>query len=78
MKIDFEALKDYVEERIRLEAQKAVSGPEKLDAVIEAAAEWLDDHTGSFMGPFARPMFRFVMRFVGEIVFLELRKLGQV
>jgi hypothetical protein len=85
VKIDTGPLRAKIEELIREQAGKAISGEAKMDAVIEEAAQWADDHTKwgflGPLGPIAEGMdgvvFRGVLRIVGQFLFEELRKIGQ-
>ena len=52
MKIDVSGLGAKLEELILREAGKAIAGPQKMDAVVAGAVEWLDAKV-VFRGPLA-------------------------
>ena len=86
MKVDGAALKANLDELIRAQVSSAIPGEEKMTIVVDEAVRWLDDQVRwGFLGPLALlaeavdgPVLRLAVGLVADIVYGEMKKIGQV
>lgn len=86
LQVDTKALRAKLEALILEQVPNLIPGEEKMDAVVDAGAKWLDEHVRwGFLGPVALfaeavdgKVFRAVVGLVAQVVYEQLKDLGKV